>query len=120
MSAPSSSRSEASAESILVLSGRVGVRRKVQGKVASVTWYPALKVLETHVLLEEGWNGHAAGQFAFVTSDGKEGPHPYTIAPAWRPDSPQVTFITKALGDYTSCMPGNRFQIPQSVRCDEV
>lgn len=87
---------------VLALAGRIGAERKVQGRIASIIDYPALRVLETDVVLEEGWPGHAAGQFAFVTSDPKEGAHPYTIASAWNPADRHLTFITKALGDHTS------------------
>ncbi len=90
-----------SVAALLSLIGRIGADRKVQGTIASLTDYPVLRVLETAVVLEEGWRGHAAGQFAFVTSDKKEGAHPYTIASAWNPEDRRLTFITKALGDHT-------------------
>lgn len=91
-----------SVAAVLALTGRIGSGRKVQGTIASLTDYPALRVLETTVVLNEGWRGHAAGQFAFVTSDKREGAHPYTIASAWNPADRRLTFITKALGDHTS------------------
>ena len=87
---------------VLVLLGRVGSKRKVEGTVESLSYYPELRVLETRIALREGWPGHAAGQFVFVTSDPKEGAHPYTIASAWHSDERHLTFITKALGDHTS------------------
>ena len=87
---------------LIVLLGRVGIGRRTQGTVDALTYYPELRVLETSVRLESGWPGHDAGQFAFVTSTGNEGPHPYTIASAWHPDERRVVFITKALGDHTS------------------
>ena len=59
-------------------------------------------MLETRIALAPGWQGHLAGQFAFVTSDEKEGAHPYTIASSWNPTEQQLVFITKALGDHTS------------------
>src|SRR5574340_616274 len=90
-----------SVAALLSLSGRIGASRKVQGKIDALTEYPALRVLETAVVLEDGWRGHTAGQFAFVTSDKKEGAHPYTIASAWSPDDRRLVFITKALGDHT-------------------
>jgi len=90
-----------SAAAVVVLLGRVGAGRRVTGQVASITHYPALDVLETAIALEPGWPGHAAGQFAFVTSDRREGAHPYTIASAWLGTRPRITFITKALGDHT-------------------
>lgn len=86
----------------LTLLGRIGVGRKVKGTIESITDYPALRVLETTVVLDDGWPGHAAGQFAFVTSDKNEGAHPYTIASAWNRSDRRLTFITKALGDHTS------------------
>jgi predicted ferric reductase len=89
---------------VLVLIGRVGARRKVQGTVEAVRHYPALKVVETHVAMDKGWPGHDAGQFAFLTSHRQEGAHPYTIASAWHPVSGIVTFITKALGDHTGVL----------------
>lgn len=91
-----------SVAAILTLFGRIGANRKVQGQVESLTYYPELRVLETSMVLQDGWPGHAAGQFAFATSDRKEGPHPYTIASAWNPEDRRITFITKALGDHTS------------------
>lgn len=85
-----------------VLAGRVGAGRRVQGTVDTLTYYPELRVLETGISLDEGWSGHAAGQFAFVTSSRREGAHPYTIASAWNPENRHIVFITKALGDHTS------------------
>ena len=87
---------------LLTLTGRIGAGRKVPGIIAGLTDYPALSVLETAVVLKDGWRGHAAGQFAFVTSDRSEGAHPYTIASAWNPADRRLVFITKALGDHTS------------------
>lgn len=87
---------------LLTLTGRIGSGRKVQGSIVTMTEYPALRVLETTVVLEDGWRGHAAGQFAFATSDRREGAHPYTIASAWNPADRRLVFITKALGDHTS------------------
>lgn len=87
---------------VRVLAGHVGVKRKVEGRIASLTWYPGLRVLKTVIDLGAGWPGHASGQFAFVTSDRNEGAHPYTIASAWDPRVPQVVFCKKELGDHTS------------------
>jgi predicted ferric reductase len=90
-----------SVAALLTLTGRIGASRKVQGSIVALTHYPALRVLETAIVLEDGWRGHAAGQFAFVTSDKSEGAHPYTIASAWNPADRRLVFITKALGDHT-------------------
>lgn len=90
-----------SVAAVLSLGGRIGAGRKVAGTIAALTDYPALRVLETSVVLGDGWRGHTAGQFAFVTSDRREGAHPYTIASAWNPVDRRIVFITKALGDHT-------------------
>lgn len=90
---------------LLALTGRIGAGRRVQGTIVDLNEYPALRVLETAVVLNDGWPGHAAGQFAFVTSDKSEGAHPYTIASAWNPADRRLVFITKALGDHTSRLP---------------
>lgn len=87
---------------VLSLAGRIGADRRVGGVVQSLTYYPALRVLEGAVLLDPGWPGHRAGQFAFVTGDPREGPHPYTIASSWHPQERRHVFIVKELGDHTA------------------
>ena len=87
---------------LVVLLGRVGARRQVRGHIESLIDYPELRVLETAIALQPGWQGHKAGQFAFVTSSDTEGAHPYTIASAWDDQTRRIVFITKELGDYTS------------------
>lgn len=95
-----------SVAAVLVLARRVGAKRKVGGTIEGLQHYPGLDVLESRLLLQPGWPGHAAGQFAFVTSDAREGAHPYTIASAWNADDRHITFITKALGDHTRRLRG--------------
>ncbi|MFM9917230.1 MAG: ferric reductase-like transmembrane domain-containing protein [Rhizobacter sp.] len=89
------------AAAVLALFGLIGAGRKVRGSIETLIHYPGLDVLESRIALQTGWPGHTAGQFAFVTSDQKEGAHPYTIASAWDARDGRVTFITKALGDHT-------------------
>ena len=89
----------------IVLSRQVGKRKQVKGTIAATRYFPAIKVLETSIQLESGWHGHKSGQFAFVSFDAKEGQHPFTIASAWDPANPTITFFTKALGDYTELLP---------------
>lgn len=87
---------------LMVLFKRVGAGRKVGGEVVALTHSPILDVLSITFKLQPGWAGHRAGQFAFVNNlQNNESPHPYTIASAWQADKPQITFVTKALGDYT-------------------
>lgn len=87
---------------IIVLTRQIGRNRKVQGTIQTLTTYPKLKVIEGTIQLEQGWQGHTPGQFAFVSSKTKEEPHPYTIASAWDEQERTLTFIVKALGDWTS------------------
>lgn len=86
---------------IVSLRGRIGAARRVQGTIADLQSFPGVKVLRAIVDIGAGWPGHKAGQFAFATSDPKEGAHPYTIASSWDADAPQITFFAKALGDHT-------------------
>lgn len=86
---------------LIVLLRRVGVDRKVQGRIASLQYYPGVRVLESVIDVPEGWPGHKPGQFAFATSDASEGAHPYTIASAWHDNDRRITFVTKELGDHT-------------------
>lgn len=85
--------------------GRIGARRRASGTIRSLTYYPNLQVLETSAVMDNRWPGHAAGQFAFVTSDRGEGAHPFTIASSWDPKERRIVLITKALGDYTRRLP---------------
>lgn len=87
------------------IAGRIGSVRRATGRIQSLTRYPGLQVLETTLVMDNLWPGHTAGQFAFVTSDPKEGAHPFTIASSWNPNDRRIVFITKALGDYTSRLP---------------
>jgi len=85
--------------------GAIGRKRRISGEITAIHRFPGVRTLETDIRLGDGWPGHKAGQFAFVTSNRLEGAHPYTIASAWNPDNPRITFVTKALGDHTSKLP---------------
>ncbi|WP_243755415.1 ferric reductase-like transmembrane domain-containing protein [Thiomicrorhabdus sp. 6S3-12] len=86
---------------ILVLLGRIGRGRQVRGTIQSISSYPGVHAIEGSIRLDQSWPGHEPGQFAFVTSNRSEGAHPYTIASAWDPKKPCLTFIVKELGDWT-------------------
>ena len=88
------------AAALLVLFGRVAVRRQLVGEVTAIRRHDALQVVEVDIAFQGRWAGHTAGQFAFVTFHEDEGAHPYTMSSAWRDDG-RITFIIKALGDYT-------------------
>lgn len=83
----------------LSLSGLIGRTRLSTGTIIAIR-SPAPDVTEVVCELGSGWRGHRAGQFAFVTFDRHEGHHPFTIASADQGDG-RVTFMIKALGDYT-------------------
>lgn len=100
-----------------VLTGRTGRTRTVSGQVAEVKYFAPLRVTRTTLALSPDWPGHAAGQFAFVTSDPREGAHPYTIASAWDAARRQVSFVTKALGDHTEDL-HEKLHVGQSVRVE--
>ncbi|HVZ00845.1 MAG TPA: ferric reductase-like transmembrane domain-containing protein [Dongiaceae bacterium] len=102
---------------VVVLLRRVGASRQVQGRIASLHYYPGVKVLETEIEVPQGWPGHKAGQFAFAMSDASEGAHPYTIASGWNTEIPRITFITKELGDHTSRLRQN-LSVGQEVRVE--
>lgn len=88
------------AAALLSLAGRIGQGRRVAGKVTGLVRRPG-DILEVTCELGPRWPGHAAGQFAFVTFDRREGAHPFTIASAPHAGRHDVTFQIKALGDFT-------------------
>lgn len=93
-----------SVAAVMVLFGRIAVKRKLVGEVVGVRRHDALEVVEVDIAFKGRWAGHQAGQFAFVTLHADEGAHPYTISSAWAQDG-RLTFIIKALGDYTRTLP---------------
>ncbi|SLN43083.1 ferredoxin reductase family protein [Oceanibacterium hippocampi] len=99
---------------VVSLFGRIGAGRRVAGEIVAMHHYPGVHSLETVVRLGPGWPGHEAGQFAFATSDRLEGAHPYTIASAWDPAEPWITFISKELGDHTTGLV-DRLKVGQKV-----
>lgn len=101
--------------SVMSLAGRIGRHRRVAGTIESVAG-SAAEVTEVTCRLGAGWQGHRAGQFAFVTFDDKEGAHPFTIASADRGDR-SVTFQIKALGDYTRGL-GRRLEPGRAVQIE--
>lgn len=76
-----------------------------------------MRVLEVEIDVPDGWPGHKPGQFAFATSDVREGAHPYTIASAWHDDHRRITFIAKELGDHTSRL-REKLSVGQNVKVE--
>jgi predicted ferric reductase len=85
--------------------------------VASTHYFPELKALEIDLDMQEPWRGHKPGQFVFVETDPKEGPHPFTLATHWSPESGRIGIIAKELGDYTA-MIRERFAPGTPVKVD--
>ncbi len=86
---------------LLVLLRQIGSGRKATGRIATLHYYPVMHALRIEVDLPQGWKGHQAGQFAFLTCDPAEGAHPFTIASAWDAKTHRVAFVVKELGDHT-------------------
>lgn len=88
------------------LRGRIGHQRRALGVVESLH-NAGDGVLEVSIRLpRDRWEGHDAGQFAFVSfydGNGKEA-HPFTISSAWKNDG-LLRFHVKSLGDYTARLP---------------
>lgn len=101
--------------SVHSLAGHIGRSRQVSGTIVAVE-RPAADIVAVRCRLDGGWRGHRPGQFAFVTFDPKEGPHPFTIASADRGDR-TISFQIKALGDYTRNLP-DRLQTGQAVKVE--
>lgn len=96
---------------ILSLSGRIGQRNSHKGAVLAVRELNS-DTFEVVCQLDKQWQ-HTPGQFAFITFNRLEGPHPFTIASADQGDG-QIRFAIKALGDYTRKL-GQNIEIGQPV-----
>ncbi len=84
---------------------KVGYSRRAVGVIEELVHHEDNRVLKVAVALKDRWPGHEAGQFAFVTFDPAEGPHPFTISSSWHGDG-KMFFLIKGLGDYTMTLPG--------------
>jgi predicted ferric reductase len=94
------------AGAVVSLIRRIGIQRRALGTVAALEHNAANQTLRVDIrLARDRWEGHAAGQFAFVTFSGdNEGAHPFTISSAWKNDG-LLSFHIKELGDYTAALP---------------
>ena len=97
--------------------GFIGSGRKSTATVESSIYYPELRVLEANLKVANTWPGHKPGQFAFITTDKKEGAHPFTIATAWNPATASIGFIAKELGDFTGNL-RQEFEIGRSAKVE--
>ena len=89
------------AAALYILVRRVGRTRQAVGEVETVTTHQDGRISGVTIRLKDRWAPHEAGQFAFVTFDHTEGPHPFTIASPWKGDG-RLQFLIKGLGDYTT------------------
>ncbi|GHT90395.1 ferric reductase [Betaproteobacteria bacterium] len=90
---------------IVSLLRKIGHQRRALGKIEAVDYNAAHQTLRVDIrLARDRWEGHAAGQFAFVTFSDGEGAHPFTISSAWKKDG-LLSFHIKELGDYTAKLP---------------
>ena len=69
---------------VVSLYGVIGRNRRHRGQIASVVETES-GVLDLRVDPGADWPGHEAGQFALLTVDRSEGPHPFTIVSDWKP-----------------------------------
>jgi len=92
-----------SVAALVILFRKVGHKRWMVGLIDGITYHKDIRVLEVIIQLKGNWGGHQAGQFAFVTFDEKEGPHPFTITSSWSGDG-RMFFVIKELGDYTNTL----------------
>lgn len=88
----------------IVLLRKIGRQRRTVGSIERLEQHKDNRVLGVDIRLQGRWDGHQAGQFAFVTFDPVEGPHPFTISSAWHDDG-RLRFHIKGIGDYTETLP---------------
>jgi predicted ferric reductase len=82
------------------LSASIGRSNLSAGKIVGIdTSSPGITTVRCEML--NGWPGHKAGQFAFVTFSDKEGAHPFTIANADHGDR-IITFHHICPDDFTA------------------
>jgi predicted ferric reductase len=92
-----------SVAALAILFRKVGHKCRMVGLIDGITYHKDIHVLEVIIRLKGRWSGHQAGQFAFVTFDAEEGPHPFTITSSWSSDG-RMVFVIKELGDYTNTL----------------
>ena len=105
-----------SISALIVIFRGVGRKRQAMSKVTALGKYPNTGFMSIEVEFEKPWARHQAGQFAFLSLDGKEEAHPFTIASATR-DQRRLRFIIKGLGDYTRHMI-ERLRIGDAIRVE--
>ncbi|CAH7115635.1 Ferric reductase [Vibrio chagasii] len=84
---------------IYSLLGLVGRRNRHSATIASTRYFPQAEVMELVLKPDASWQGHKAGQFAYLRF-GNEDPHPFTIVSG--SEDSELRFLIKELGDFTN------------------
>ncbi|CAH6828130.1 Ferric reductase [Vibrio chagasii] len=84
---------------IYSLLGLVGRRNRHSATIASTRYFPQVEVMELVLKPDASWQGHKAGQFAYLRF-GNEDPHPFTIVSG--SEDSELRFLIKELGDFTN------------------
>ncbi|MEZ9712094.1 ferric reductase-like transmembrane domain-containing protein [Vibrio cyclitrophicus] len=85
------------------LLGFVGRRNRHSSTVVSTRYFPQASVMELILKPNVSWQGHKAGQFAYLCF-GNEDPHPFTIVSG--SEESELRFLIKELGDFTTDLYG--------------
>ena len=87
---------------LLALFGKIGKKISHTGVITALQHDDINQTTTVDISVANNtWGGHQAGQFAFLRFEGQDGAHPFTIASAWQQQESKLTFVIKALGDYT-------------------
>ncbi|CAH6910108.1 Ferric reductase [Vibrio chagasii] len=84
---------------IYSLLGLIGRRNRHSATIASTRYFPQAEVMELVLKPDASWQGHKAGQFAYLRF-GNEDPHPFTIVSG--SEDSELRFLIKELGDFTN------------------
>lgn len=95
----------------IILFRGIDSQKRYMGKI---TKFEALTDMRSYAVTISvpKWQGHKAGQFAFIQADNES--HPFTIASSWNKDQPDLHFVIKQLGDYTNTL-STHFYVGQEV-----
>lgn len=87
---------------VAVLFKQVGKAKRYHGTLSDIQPQPASQAFRLSINVPQ-WQGNRAGQFAFVNHLAtREAPHPFTLISSGSPNQHTLTFMVKALGDYTA------------------
>ena len=90
---------------VVSLLGKTGHKHQHEATVTRIKQHQQDNIVEVHLKVDDTWPGHRPGQFAFLTFDHNEGAHPFSISSAWEPQTRDISFHIKRLGDFTRTLP---------------